>query len=251
MKCSATTTAILVVLTAFLQGSQVHAHDFTWDNLAFASIKLDKNFDIDANIDWYMEEFRTATWKLCRNDEFLMHEKKIETRKILEERIKNFDVNEKFILRANMQVGDYDFTNQEFPRKQNGPDSYWYKSESKGSESVPSTLKLFMKNYDFLHGIPMSPTAAREFILSRKQRNGYVDLSVYAIVEFRVVRLKEKGELLAEALKVTYFRDSARRQPLGPTLIWKPKVQETSASKSASESKPQTADRDLGVVGRR
>lgn len=83
MKRSTLTTATLLVLSVFVLGSRAHAHDFTWDNLAFASIKLDKNFDIDANIEWYMEEYRTATWNLCRNDEFLMHEKKIETRKIL------------------------------------------------------------------------------------------------------------------------------------------------------------------------
>ncbi len=251
MKRSTLTAATLLVLSVFWLGSRARAHDFTWDNLAFAAIKLDKNFDIDANIEWYMEEYRTATWNLCRNDEFLMHEKKIETRKILEERIKNFNVNEKFTLRADMQVGDYDFTNQEFPREHNGPDSYWYKSEHKGSESIPSTLKLFMKTYDFLHGVPMEPTAAREFILSRKSRNGHVDRSVYAIIEFRVVKLKEKGELLAEALKVTYYRDSARRQPLGPTLVWKPKSWTESTPQVAAKSQSEGGSADLGVVGRR
>lgn len=241
-----------VVTTLGALSSRATAHDFTWDNLALAHIKLDKNFDIDANVEWYMEEYREATWNLARNDEFLMHEKKIETRKILEERIKSFDVAETFILRADTTVGDYDFTNQEFPRENNGPGSYWYKNEYKGSESIPSTIKLFMKNFDFLHGVPMSPTAARDFIRSRKNRNGYVDRRVYAIIEFRVIKLKEEGELLAEALNVTYYRDSSRRQPLGPKLVWKPKSSTQSAQQVATTaSKPTTGDRDLGVVGRR
>lgn len=230
---------------------QATAHDFTWDNLALACIKLDKNYDVDANVEWYMENYREATWNLARNDEFLMHEKKEETRKIFQNRIDQFDVEQTFTLRANMEIGDYDFSNQEFPRDHNGPDSYWYKSSSKYSDSIPSTLRLFMKNYAFLHGVPMEPAAARAFIQSRKNRSGYVDRSVYAIVEFRIVKLKEEGELLAEALKVTYYRDSARRQPLGPTLVWKPKPSTLSPQKPTADSKPETGDADLGVVGRR
>ena len=237
------------------QSSQATAHDFTWDNLALASIKLDKNYDVDANVEWYMENYREATWNLARNDEFSMHEKKEETRKIFQNRIDQFDVERTFTLRANMEIGDYDFSNQEFPRDHNGPDSYWYKSSSKYSDSIPSTLKLFMKNYDFLHGVPMEPAAARAFIQSRKNRTGYVDRSVYAIVEFRIVKLKEEGELLAEALKVTYYRDSARRQPLGPTLVWEPKS--ASSNDQSAPSTSETTDRnvegnaDLSVVGSR
>lgn len=210
------------------QCSQATAHDFTWDNLAMACIKLDNNYDVDANVEWYMRNYREDTWNFARNDEFLLHEKKQETRKIFQNRIDQFDVEETFILRGDTQIDDYDFTNNEFPRTPSGPDSYWYKRSSKSSDSLPSTLKVFMKNYQFLSGVPMEPAAARAFIQSRKDRNGYVDRNVYAIIEFRVVKVRDEGELLAEALKVTYYRDSARRQPLRPTLVWKPKAEQSS-----------------------
>lgn len=237
------------------QCSLAVAHDFTWDNLAMACIKLDKNYDVDANVEWYMENYREDTWKLARNDEFLMHEKKQETRRIFQNRIDQFDVGQSFILRGDTQIEDYDFTNNEFPRTPSGPDSYWYKHSSKYSDSIPSTLKVFMKNHEFLAGVPMDPAAARAFVQSRKKSNGYVDRNVYAIIEFRVVKMRDEGELLAEALKVTYYRDSARRQPLGPTLVWKPlsessNEQDTESASVAADPKPE-GNADLSVVGRR
>jgi hypothetical protein len=237
------------------QCSQAIAHDFTWDNLAMACIKLDKNYDVDANVEWYMKNYREDTWNLARNDEFLMHDKKQETRKIFQNRIDQFDVEQTFILRGDTQINDYDFTNKEFPRNPSGPDSYWYKYSSKYSDSIPSTLKVFMKNFQFLGGVPMEPDAARAFIQSRKNSNGYVDRNVYAIIEFRVVKMRDEGELLAEALKVTYYRDSARRQPLGPTLVWKPlsesSTEQGTQSASATADPKQEGNADLSVVGRR
>ncbi len=237
------------------QNPNVSAHDFTWDNLAMARIKLDRNYDVDANVEWYMEHYRPDTWKLARNDEFLLHEKKAETKKLFQSRIDQFDLSQTFVLRANIDIGDYDFTNQEFPVRTSGPDSYWYKTSSKYSDSIPYTLKLFFKNHEFVDTVSMEPAAAKAFVQARKKSNGYVDRTVYATIEFEIVSLKGDDGLLAEALKVTYYRDSARRQPLGETLVWKPRSE--SSNEQATESASLTADpkpegnADLSVVGRR
>ncbi len=247
---SAVSSLLVIAITV---DSPAIAHDFTWDNLALACIKLDKNYDVDANVEWYMQKYRSDTWNHSRNDEFLFHEKKEETRKLFQERIDQFNVGETFVLRADMTIGNYDFTNEEFPREPSGPDSYWYKTSSKYSDSIPYRLKVFMKNHEFLEAVPMDANTARAFIQSRKNRNGYVDRHVYGLVEFRLIKLKGEGELLAEALKVTYFRDSARRQPIGPTRIWKPKTERASTDSVAPSDATEKQERnaDLGVVGRR
>jgi hypothetical protein len=101
----------------------------------------------------------------------------------------------------------------------------------------------------------MEPAAAKAFVQARKKSNGYVDRTVYATIEFEIMSLKGDDGLLAEALKVTYYRDSARRQPLGETLVWKPRSE--SSNEQATESASVTADpkpegnADLSVVGRR
>ncbi len=235
--------------------SRVNAHDFTWDNLALACIKLDKHFDVEANVEWYMKEYREATWNHARNDEFLLDEKMQETRKIFQNRIDQFDVDQAFMLRTQMEIRDYDFTNQEFPKSIVGADAYWYKSSSKSSQSIPSTLKLFIKNHHFLDGVPMEPAAAKAFVQSRKQSDGYVDRTVYATIEFRLLKLQDEGELLAEALNVTYYRDSARRQPLGPTLVYKsPSAstnEQTAPAASTTPGREADTNADLSVLGRR
>lgn len=121
---SAVSRLLVIAITV---DSPAIAHDFTWDNLALACIKLDKNYDVDANVEWYMQKYRSDTWNHSRNDEFLIHEKKEETRKLFQERIDQFNVGETFVLRADMTIGNYDCTNEEFPREPSGPDSYWYK----------------------------------------------------------------------------------------------------------------------------
>ncbi|MCA9129181.1 MAG: DUF4852 domain-containing protein [Planctomycetales bacterium] len=244
--------ATCVIAGILSQNPKVTAHDFTWDNLAMACIKLDKNYDVDANVEWYMENYRTDTWKLARNDEFLLHEKKAETKKLFQNRIDEFDLSQTFELRANIDIGDYDFTNEEFPATTSGPDSYWYKNSSKYSDSIPYTLKLFFKNHEFVDAVPMQPAAAKAFVQTRKQKNGYVDRTVSATIEFRIVKLRGKGELLAEALKVTFYRDSARRQPLGPTLVWKPTTESSNEQPVPTANSPvrqPIGNADLGVLG--
>jgi len=236
--------------------SNVSAHEFNWDNLAFASIKLDKNYDVEANVDWYMEEYRPDTWKSSRNDEFEFQEKREETRRIFQQRIDNFDVNQTFVLRASFDLRDYDFSNQEFPVERSGPDSFWYEYSGKSSETLPSRLKVFMKNHEFVSAVPMSRDAAKAFIQSRKDRNGGIDRKVYAIVEFRLIKLRTEGELVAEALKVTHYRTSARRQPLGPTLIWEAKSstgrkQESTNGTNDVLQSDDSNHADLSVLGSR
>jgi len=234
------------------QNLKVIAHDFTWDNLAMARIKLDRNYDVDANVEWYMEHYRTDTWKLARNDEFLLHEKKAETKKLFQSRIDQFDLSKTFVLRANIDIGDYDFTNQEFPARTSGPDSYWYKTSSKYSDSIPYTLKLFFKNHEFVDTVPMEPAAAKAFVQARKKSNGYVDRTVYATIEFEIMSLKGDDGLLAEALKVTFYRDSTRRQPLGETLVWKPTTESSNEQPEPTANTPvrqPVANADLGVLG--
>jgi hypothetical protein len=98
----------------------------------------------------------------------------------------------------------------------------------------------------------MEPAAAKAFVQARKKSNGYVDRTVYATIEFEIVSLKDDDGLLAEAHKVTFYRDSARRQPLGSTLVWKPTTESSNEQPEPTAGSPvrqPVANADLGVLG--
>ncbi len=210
------------VLTLFgIIASQARAHDFTWDNLAFASMKLNSNFDIDAHVDWYMQKYRPETWKLCHDDEFTYREKVDETKIIFQKRLDAFKPDETFSLRGYLELGDYDFGKEEFPISFS-PNTFWSKYEYSrfDSSSIASQYNLYVANYTFLQSLKMSRYAAKAFVTRRKSRNGSIDRTAYINIHFRIRRLKGQGEFDIEVLDVTFYDDSAHRNPLAPTLFW-------------------------------
>ncbi|MCC7335404.1 MAG: DUF4852 domain-containing protein [Pirellulaceae bacterium] len=240
---------LTVVAGLYLNTLSAMAHEFTWDNLAFASIKLNPEFDIDANVDWYIEEYRPDVWKKYRNDEFLFREKWEESRELLRQRIAQFNLEETFVIRGNLRIGEYNFESQEFPLEPNGSQSYWYESSYKYSDVLPSTMKVYFTNHEFMRALRLDRNSAKNLVTSRKDAYGNIDRAIYANIEMRIVKLEAAGELKAEALSVTYYSDSARTRPLGPKLVWtRPKTEEDKPLASGISGDSLSADNDGGVV---
>lgn len=210
------------VLTLYgIIASQARAHDFTWDNLAFASMKLNSNFDIDAHVDWYMQKYRPETWKLCHDDEFTYREKFDETKTIFQKRLDAFKPEETFSMRGHLELGDYDFEKEEFPISFS-PNAFWSKYEYSrfDSSSIASQYNAYAANYTFLQSLKMPRDAAKAFVTRRKGRNGSIDRTAYIDMHFRIRRLKGKAEFDIEVLDITFYDDSTHRNPLAPTLFW-------------------------------
>lgn len=240
---------LTVVAGLIVNTSSALAHDFTWDNLAFASIKLNPEFDIDANVDWYIEEYRPDVWKKYRNDEFVFREKWEESRELLRQRIAQFNVEETFVIRGNLRIGEYNFDNQEFPLEPNGSQAYWYESSSKYSNVLPSTMKLYFTNHEFMRALPLDRNSAKALVTARKNSYGNIDRAIYANIEMRIVKLEAPGELKAEALNVTYFSDTARSRPLGTKIVWTPPKSEGDKPQSSTISGDSlSANKDGNVV---
>jgi hypothetical protein len=239
---------LTVVAGLIVNTSSALAHDFTWDNLAFASIKLNPEFDIDANVDWYIEAFRPDVWKRYRNDEFVFREKRAESRELLKQRIAQFDINEPFTIRGNVRIGAYDFEKQEFPTDPSGSTAYWHEYGYKYSDVLPSDMKVFFLNHEFLRAIPMDQNAAKNLVAARKNSYGEIDRTIYVNIEMRIVKLERPGELKAEALNVTYFSDNLRSRALGPKLIWTQSKADGDLNHpvaNSSDSLPANKDRNI------
>lgn len=204
----------LTALWALIGSASAMAHDLNWDNLMMAAVKMQPQFDYEANVDSYMKIYRSDVWDRYRNDEFELQDKRDETVKMMKERISSFPLNEEFVVYTSFDFGDYDFKKQVFPLDSLTETTYF--PEFRGnSGSFPYTYKVFFKNTAKIGNINMAKDDARNFLKKRKDRYGDVDRSVNAKLQFRITKLKNgRDELEAELTHVTIYSDDQRAKVL-------------------------------------
>jgi hypothetical protein len=192
--------------------SSVQAHDFTWDTLLIAKMKLQPGFDYAAHVDPYMKVFRPNTWNRCRNNEFLLQDARKETIKLMQQRVKEFDLNEDIELNLTLTLGKYDFETSEFPVVEATGNRYWYVYRYTVRE-FPRNLKVFLKNPERISKVPMPKDVANQFLQRRKDRYGNVSRRIVATVSCRIVKLKNaKDEFLVEVRSAKFFDDIGRKR---------------------------------------
>ena len=190
--------------------TETMAHDFTWENLLYAKVKLDKDFDFDTYVDDYLIAFRLAVWKRYRNDEFQLAKKRAEALRIFRERVDDFDLNQDFVIRANLTIGKYDFKRSAFPIEEATERHYWHEHRYTGSE-FPDDINVFFKNPELIGYVRVPPDAAERFLSTRKNRRGDVNRQVFANIRIRVCSMKnERNELWSEIRWAQFFSDNKR-----------------------------------------
>ncbi len=190
-------------------GSQETAkHEFNWENLLYAMIKLDKRFDFEAQVDDYLKAFRSAVWKQYRNDEFRLAEKRAEALDAFREVVEEFDLSQEFLINTSLTMAKYDFERSAFPIEEATDTHYWYETRYVDGE-FPDQIKVFFKNSDLIGCIPLPPDDAERFLAMRKDSRGDVDRQVQAKVYIRIISLKDSdGELWSEIRWAQFFSDS-------------------------------------------
>lgn len=202
------TISLFSVLTLFT--ATCGAHDFSWDNLLMAKMKLDKGFDYGAHVDAYMKVFRPNVWKRYQNDEFELEAKREETIALMKERISAFDLNEEFELNATMTIGKYDFEQNEFPIVEATQSHYWYEYRYSVAE-FPSRMSAYFSNPEVVRAIPMEREAAQSFLNRRKDRYGNIDRKVQVNVRFKIEKLKNaRDEFLVVIESAKFYDDMGR-----------------------------------------
>lgn len=106
----------------------VQAHDFSWDTLLIAKMKLQRGFDYESHVDSYMQVFRSSAWNRYKNDEFELEDRRNETLNLMKERVDLFDLDEELTINTTFSIGKYDFGKEEFPITEATSDHYWYQS---------------------------------------------------------------------------------------------------------------------------
>jgi hypothetical protein len=208
------TLALIIAQTSGACLSIAQAHEFSWDDLAMAEIKLGGEFDYQNHVDWYMQKYRPSVWKSCRDDEFTLSDRREETLQMFRSKVQQFDVTQTFHLRARLSLGDYDFGSEAFPIQNMGKNNYWYESIY-NSGDMPSKIHVFMTNHEELKMLKMPKSQARGFVSSRKNRSGNVDRRIYAAMELKMVRRRGRGKLEAEVQSATFYSDDAHTRYLG------------------------------------
>ena len=198
---------LLLVLCAVFGINSAAAHELTWTNLMMAATKMQPHFDYEANVDSYMQLYRSDVWKRYRNDEFELQDKRDETIKIMKERISSFPLNEEFVINTTFEFGDYDFKNQVFPLNAIDETSYFYDREYSNG-SFPRTYKVFFSNPTKIGDIRMTKEDAKAFLNSRKSSGGHIDRTINAKLQLRITGLKNNSdELIADLTHATIYRD--------------------------------------------
>jgi hypothetical protein len=194
-------------------------HEFTWENLFLARVKLDKDYDFEAHVDDYLKTFRPDVWKRYHDDEFQLEKKRAEALRIFERRVKEFDLNQEFIISlATVNIDKYDFKHAAFPIKEATDHHYWYKFRSTGSE-FSSRFRVYFKNPELMKYLPMPADEAEQFLAKRKDTNGNVDRELLADIRIRVSQMKNENgdELLSEIGSVQFFSSGKRERLLYKT----------------------------------
>jgi hypothetical protein len=198
----------LAVLTITLSCGPLSAHDLEWQKLLLATLQLRQGLDYDANVDSYMEVFRPDVWNRYRNDEFELEAKREETIELMKRAVSSFNLKEDFVVRTSTEFGNYDFSNQTFPLGAYTESTYFYKSHYPHG-SFPDSFRVFMKNFDSIREFEMSNSKARDFLQSRKDRNGRIDRRVHLLLHLRIIGIKsEPNELHAEITKAWIYNKS-------------------------------------------
>src|SRR3954453_1222177 len=91
-------------------------HEYNYDNLLVAWMKLDKDFEYKRDyVDSYMRLYHPKVWETVRNNEFLLEEKRMETQAEMKAAVKAFDLKDTFLLKPVVTLGPYNFDKKAFP----------------------------------------------------------------------------------------------------------------------------------------
>src|SRR5690606_2516048 len=144
------------------------AHEFVWDNLVLAAMKVQPDLDYEGYVDSYMQVFRPEVWHRYKNDEFELQDKRDETVEIMKNKISSFSLDEEFVIHTAFKFGDYDFEKQVFPLDALYPETYFFDSDVRRAAGAFShEYKVFFRNPGKVDFISMSKEDARGFVKSR------------------------------------------------------------------------------------
>ena len=189
---------------ATLDPTETKTHEFNWENLLIARVKLDKDFDIDAHVDDYLKAFRPKVWKQIRNDEFQLGKNRAEAKRIFQERIDEFDLKQDFMIQGTLTFEKFNFERSAFPIVEATAGNYWYERCNSDSD-FPERFKVFYENPSLIAYVPMEPDVAESFINTRKDKRGDVNRRIYAKIRIRIRSIRDDDDELSSEIRWAQF----------------------------------------------
>lgn len=231
------TVFVLMLLSATASADEP-TYPFDWDTLLAASIKFQDNYDYQFISDSYLRVFEPRVWRRVREDEFQLETERKRVARQFEREVADFSLERDVILHTWLKLGKYNLEKQAFPVTNMSAGHSWSESKDRFAVSEFSdVLDVYLKNYDMLTELPMSPDEAQAFLQRRKDSRGRINRDVEVTLRIRFLGLKRrsKTELVAEIQSARIFHD--RRQKLVMRDIAKAKNEPQLPEKKAS---PQT-----------
>lgn len=187
----------IIFLYLLLTPQLAAANEFNWNNMALIFSKSHSEFDYKEHVTDYIRAFHPDEWKLLKNDEFALREKKPHFVEAIKKRVNSYDEREAFTIRTQITLGKYDFQNGEFPITDGVTKNTFFNTRFMGSslnraEHYPDTFKLFLSNPQVIK-MEIEEDDARSFILDRKNDYGIVDREVTVKLKALVTGRREGG----------------------------------------------------------
>ncbi|ELQ9312218.1 DUF4852 domain-containing protein [Serratia marcescens] len=194
----------LLLSGGLLLSGSVMAYDFSYDNTLIAYLKLNENVKPQDVVDGYMNMYRPTVWQKSHNDEFEMEDKRKETIDIIKKKISDMDLNKSFTIMTLLQFGDYDFSKKAFAFTPLTGNAYYHVDKCCYS-GITNTVNVFFDNGDIVNGFPMSEDKAKQFLATRKDKQGSVNRRVFSVIDFTMKESTEENKIIGHINSVSVY----------------------------------------------
>ncbi len=159
---------ILLILFSVFFCSNAYAKDLDYHNILIAYMSETGDTIYSKFVEDWMKAFRPQIWQQYENDEFALDERKEETKELIARDLKLYNHDDEYIIRTNVEFGDYDFDKAQFSFHPLTTANYYNIKSPWGAGSLPPSFQVSFVNPDIIDGLPMDKKKAKRFVYGRK-----------------------------------------------------------------------------------
>lgn len=163
----------------------------------------------ETRIDRYVAVSRGNESERPESNEFQRHRERLRAKKVIQNSIDEFNVNDEFIIRTSVKLKEYDFERNGFPTIEGHRNREWSGSRDPLWSGMLPSNKIYFANWELLNLLPMEPNAAEDFLAERRRRDGQINRVVTTEIVFRVYVAK-LGQVRGDIQSVVFFDDDER-----------------------------------------
>jgi hypothetical protein len=187
------------------------------DSIAYINYLYQQKNVTDSNVKEFFYLFDNKKFNSVRQDEFGYNAEMKKTKIFLDKALSKVDTTEKYYIRYEDYLGNYNFDSLSFPLIWENNSlkilsDFWkiFTPEDINKNNVLlSNLTIKFSNTNDFNYLPLNLQRAQSFIKHRKSENGNVDRKIYFGIQFKFKGLEGNKEkiLICEICRIDFFED--------------------------------------------